>query len=241
MRCVEAIEKRLGVSFNDPALLRLALVHSSYLNENPGEFPESNERLEFLGDALLGLVVADEVYRRYPTRPEGGLTALRSALVRGETLARIAESLGLGESLLMGRGEDAGGGRERQSNLAAAFEAMVGAVFQDQGYDAAHALVLGVMAAELDALTGDDVPANPKSALQELVQGRGEAPPSYRVARESGKDHARRFDVEVLVSGKVMGRGSGGRRSQAEQEAAQEALKALGSDTEKEFSNGDQV
>ncbi|MFQ5874820.1 MAG: ribonuclease III [Dehalococcoidia bacterium] len=227
MRELGSLEERLGVSLRDRELLRLAFVHSSYLNENPGLLQESNERLEFLGDALLGLAVAHELYQRYPDRPEGELTALRSALVQGETLARIADSLHLGEYLLMGRGEEAGGGRERQSNLAATFEALVGAVFQDQGFEAARAFVLRVLSKELSTIGRRSVPKNPKSALQELVQGKGIASPSYRIVEVTGKDHARRFTAEVLVEGKVMGRGTGRRKSLAEQDAAQEALRAM--------------
>ena len=225
---LDSLQERLGVSFESRALLQLALVHSSSLNEAPGRFAESNERLEFLGDALIGLVVANEVYRRYPDRPEGELTALRSDLVRGETLARTATSLDLGQQLSMGRGEEAGGGRERPSNLAAAFEALVGAMFLDRGYEVAREFVLRALSQELSDL-GERRPAkNPKSALQELVQSGGGPPPEYRVASVTGKDHARQFTVEVVLSGRVMGSGTGRRKSEAEQAAAAKALTALG-------------
>ena len=226
----DSLEKRLGVSFISRPLLELAFVHSSYLNENPGVFPESNERLEFLGDALIGLVVAHEVYQRLPHRQEGDLTALRSELVRGDTLASVADSLVLCQCLLMGRGEENSGGRERQSALAGALEALVGAVFMDQGYEVARAFTLDALSGQLSAIGHRAAPKNPKSLLQEIVQGQGMDPPSYRIVEATGKDHARRFTVEVLVSGKVTGRGTGQRKSQAEQEAARVALKALGHD-----------
>ncbi len=222
------IEKALSLSFKDKDLLRLSLIHRSFLNENPGAFSESNERLEFLGDALVGLVVAQELFRRHPEKPEGELTTLRSALVRGDTLARIADSLELGEHLLMGRGEEASGGRERQSNLACAFEALLGAVFVDQGYEAARDFVLRVMADEIPSV--ESVPKSTKSVLQERVQRRGVGSPSYRVVEMSGEDHAREFTSEVTVSGEVVGRGRGRRKSEAEAEAASQALKALGYD-----------
>ena len=228
LRQHEPLEAALGVSFRDRDLLRLALAHSSYLNEHPGAVPESNERLEFLGDALIGAVVADELYRRYPLWPEGGLTQARSALVRGDALALVAEGLDLGRRLYMGKGEDAAGGRERPSNLAAALESVVGALFLDQGYDATRDLVLRLFSRELSALGEQTVPQNPKSTLQETVQARGMAPPSYRIVEAEGSDHSPRFTAEVSVDGKVVGRGTGARKSQAEQAAAAEALEAMG-------------
>ena len=227
-----SLEQGLGVSFRDRDLLRLALVHSSYLNENLGAFAESNERLEFLGDALIGLVMAHQVYGAYTDMPEGELTALRSALVRGDTLARVADSLHLGRYLVLGVGEEASGGRERPSNLAAAFEAVAGALLLDQGYDVAAAFVRRALSEELSAIESQKAPSNAKSVLQELVQGRGEASPTYRIVEVTGEDHARRFTAEVVVSDKVIGRGTGRRKSSAEQEAAKEALKALGHDVD---------
>lgn len=225
-----SLEGALGASFEDRAVLALALVHRSFLNENPGAFPESNERLEFLGDAFLGLVVAEELFARHPGKPEGELTAMRSALVCGEALARIARSLDLGGHLLMGRGEEASGGRDRPSNLAAAFEAVTGALLVDQGYHAARSFVIRVMA---DEMSLEEAPRSPKSLLQEMVQCRGAGSPSYRVVETKGADHDPEFTSEVEVSGKVVGRGTGRRKSLAETEAAREALKFLecGGDT----------
>lgn len=230
MDTLESLEKRLGVSFRRRDLLRLALVHRSYLNENVDALPESNERLEFLGDALIGLVVASELYLRYSHRHEGELTAMRSALVQGETLAHVAEGLDLGQCLSMGKGEEAGGGRDRPSNLAATFEALVGALFIDQGYQIASEFVIRILAQDLSTVGQGDVLKAPKSLLQELVQGRGMAIPTYRIVEEIGKDHARQFTAEVEVSGEVLGVGIGPRKSLAEREAAREALKVFGYD-----------
>jgi ribonuclease-3 len=219
---------RLSTSFKDEALLQLALTHGSYVNEHPQASLESNERLEFLGDALVGLAVAEEVYARFPDLPEGQLTAIRSALVRTETLARVADSLGLGASLSMGRGEEASGGRQRSSNLAAAFEAVVGALFLDQGYETAHDFILETLENELAVAGERGTLKNPKGLLQELAQGKGEGLPSYRVLETEGEHHPHRFQAEALISGTVVGRGTGRRKSLAEQEAAGDALKKLG-------------
>ena len=227
MRKHESLERSLPVSFADKRLLRLALIHSSYLNEGAGEFSHSNERLEFLGDAVLGVVVADELYRRYPEWTEGQLTQVRAGLVQGETLATAADRLGLGSHLYMGKGEEAGGGRVRPTNLAAALEALVGALFLDQGFQPARDLVLHVLSQELSALGPESAPRSPKSALQEIVQQRGLAAPSYRIVSATGADHARIFTAEVVVAGKVAGKGEGKRKSLAEQQAAAEALIAL--------------
>ena len=158
------------------------------------------------------------------------MTTQRSALVQRETLARVAKSLDLGNQLLMGLGEEASGGRERPSNLEATFEALVGALFLDQGYQAARTFVLETLADELLEADQRDPPKNPKSLLQELVQGNGGDAPSYRIVEVTGEDHARQFTAEAVVSGNVVGRGTGPRKSNAEQEAARNALKALGHD-----------
>ena len=222
------LEEALEVSFRDRGLLQLALTHSSYLHENPGAVPESNERLEFLGDAVLGMAVADELFRIHPGWSEGELTQARASLVQGRTLARVADRLQLGGHLHMGRGEEAGGGRQRASNLAGALESLVGALFLDRGYAAARDLVLTVLSEELAYVRRQDGLKNPKSTLQEAVQATGDSPPTYGIVEASGQDHAPEFTVEVTVGGRVLGRGSGPRKSEAEQAAATEALKALG-------------
>ena len=227
MALQDSIEVGLGVSFSDKSLLQLALTHSSYLNEDASVEAESNERLEFLGDAVLGCIVAHDLYVRAPHRPEGDLTSMRSDLVRGDTLAQIARSLRLGQFLFMGKGEEGGGGRDRDSNLAAAYEALVGAIFLDKGYDAARDYVLGTFTDELNSASSRPIVKNAKSRLQELVQKHGSDAPSYRIVDIKGQDHARQFTAEVLIAGQVMGKGVGSRKSTAEQEAAQQAVDVL--------------
>ena len=215
----------LGVDFEDQGLLRQALVHRSYLNEHPGSPLESYERMEFLGDAVLELAVSTALYDRLPSLSEGELTKLRSQLVCGESLAAAARSIGLGDALLLGRGEEATGGRSRNTILAAAFEALVAAVFLDRGYQHAREFVLETLADPLEKACRDGAPReNPKSALQELLQGAGLPAPTYRLAEASGPDHRPLFTVEAILDGQVIGRGEGGRKSDAERAAARDAL-----------------
>jgi ribonuclease-3 len=221
------LERRLGVKFKNRALLQQALVHSSFVNENPQIAPESNERLEFLGDAVLGLVVADDLYAAYPERDEGHLTELRTHLVRRDTLAKAARRLKLGEDLKLGRGEDGGGGRTRASNLSHAYESMVGAIFLDGGLKAARKFVRMSLRPEIEAMTERAFPVDPKSRLQELSQSRYQMAPHYRLVQAEGPDHARHFTIEVLLNGKVSGTGSGRSKQDAEKEAANEALANL--------------
>ncbi len=222
-----ALEERLGVKFNDAALLTQALVHSSYVNENPHEAPESNERLEFLGDAVLGLVVADDLYAAYPEQHEGELTELRTLLVRRDTLAKAGRRLRLGDALYLGRGEEGGGGRSRPTNLAHAYEALVGAIFLDRGLAAARRFVRRSLEQEFKALPERQFPLDPKSRLQEVSQSRYQTPPHYRLVEAEGPDHARRFTVEVLIDGNSLGTGQGLSKQEAEKEAAREALAHL--------------
>jgi ribonuclease-3 len=220
------LEKRLGVKFKKRALLHQALVHSSYVNENPSEAPESNERLEFLGDAVLGLIVADDLYAAYPQSDEGQLTERRTHLVRRDTLAKAARRLGLGDELLLGRGEAAGGGRSRPTNLAHAYEAIVGAIFLDGDLAAARRFVRTSLGEEISAMS-EQAPLDAKSRLQEMSQSRYQSPPHYRVVLTEGPDHARQFTVEVMVGGNVMGRGTGRSKQEAEKEAARAAISEL--------------
>ena len=223
----DSLEEALGVSFVDPDLLRLSLAHSSYFNENPGAFSHSNERLEFLGDSVFGVAIAHELYSRHPDWTEGELTQARAALVRGDSLAELAEGLELGVHLYMGRGEEASGGRQRPANLAAALESLVGALLLDQGYEAANALVLRIFADDLGRVAERAAAKDPKSALQEAVQSKGSPAPSYEIVEVLGEDHAPSFTAQVTVSGRVVGRGNGSRKSLAEEAAAAEALKAM--------------
>jgi ribonuclease-3 len=223
---VAELSARLGLEFRDPGLLALALVHPSLVNEAGLDRTISNQRLEFLGDAVIGLVVAETLYRKHPDWTEGRLTVARSTLVSGDTLAAVAEEIGLGATLVMGKGEESGGGSGRPTNLAAALEALIGATLLDGGHEVASALTLRLLGDRLDAADGETGP-NAKTALQELVQGRELAAPIYHIVSQSGDPHEMSFTAEVEVDGKVAGSGTGPRKSAAEQAAASAALAAL--------------
>ncbi len=223
-------EKALGVDFKNIALLQQALVHSSFINENPAYVSGHNERLELLGDAVLGLIVAEELYRSSPDLTEGEMTRLRAALVRRDTLARVARSIGLGDFLYMGKGEEAGGGRSKATNLAGALEAVVAAVYLDCGIAAARDMVARLFAAEWPKLAGPGAGVDCKSRLQEFTQSRFQQAPAYRLVAEAGQPHDPVFTVEVCVSDRVVATGSGRSKKLAETEAARAALERLGAD-----------
>jgi len=216
-------QDRLGIAFRDPGLLRVALTHPSYANEHPEQGHDTNERLEFLGDAVLGLIVAESLYADFPEIEEGRLTEWRAQLVCGPTLSRVATRLGLGDLLLLGRGEEATGGRNREGNLERVFEAVVGAVMLDQGLEAARAFAQAALREEFAALDADPGVLNPKGALQQLVQG-VLGRPQYVTVAEEGPEHARRFTIEARIEGEVVGTGMGSSKHQAEKEAARQAL-----------------
>ena len=227
MTSLEAeVEARLGVTFHRPALLRQAFVHRSYLNEYPEEGLESNERLEFFGDAVLSYVVAERLFRDCPDCDEGDLTEWRGHLVRRDSLAAFARGLGLGDFFLLGRGEEAAGGRERAANLASLFEAVVGAIAIDRGLVAARRFIFRALGPELD-LRGRPTPVDPKSRLQELVQGQWQRAPVYKTVQEEGPEHKKVFTVEVSIQGRVLGSGIGNSKQEAEREAARHALAGL--------------
>lgn len=203
-------------------------MHSSYLHENPGAPLASNERLEFLGDAFLGYVVAAELYQRFPEEPEGTLTRLRAGAVQRDTLAAVARGLGLGHYLLLGKGEERTGGRDRASNLASLYEAVVGALLLDGGEAVAREFVLRTLRDVLQAVAEGTLGADYKSQLQEYCQARGWVSPDYRVVTEEGPPHARRYVVEALVQGEALGHGMGPNKQGAEKDAARSALATLG-------------
>ena len=222
----------LGFRFRDPGLFRRALVHRSYCNEHNLDATESYERLEFLGDAVLELTVSAHLYRQLPDADEGQLTKARASLVRGATLARVARRWGLGELLVVGRGVEASGGRNQDSVLAAAVEAVIAAVYLDQGLEAAREFITVNMIDEMAAVTlslskGGTPPENPKSRLQEYLQGQGRPAPTYRLADRQGPDHNPVFSVEAVSDGEIIGKGQGGKKSDAERAAAAAALTAL--------------
>ena len=224
------LQETLRLSFSDLSLLEQALVHSSYVNENPGFVSASNERLEFLGDAVLGLVVAEKLYQDFPELAEGKMTKLRSVLVSRDTLARLAKVIKLGDYLYLGKGEEASGGRHKSANLAGAIEAVIAAVFLDRGLIATREIILKLIDEELRKVIRQRSEVDYKSQLQEIVQSRYRSVPDYRLLETTGPDHAKRFTVEVIVGGIVLGRGSGKSKKIAETEAARSALEQLSAD-----------
>ncbi len=223
---MQALEKKLGYKFNNIALLENALTHSSFANEVRGGVT-SNERLEFLGDSVLSVIVADYLFSNFKTIPEGELTKLRASLVCEKSLCAFSRELGLGEFLKLGRGEEKGGGRERDSILADAFEAVLAAVYLDGGMDAARQLVLRFVLPELEN-KDDDVFKDYKTALQEIIQRNPEESVTYILTGESGPDHNKVFEVEVHLNSNVIGVGKGKNKKQAEQMAAKQALALMG-------------
>jgi ribonuclease III len=214
----------LGVHVDDLALLERALVHRSWAFENGGVEP--NERLEFLGDAVLGLVVTDEIFHAHPEEQEGRLAKVRSAAVKTDSLAAIARGLGLGRFVKLGRGEAASGGADKDSILADTLEAVVGAVYLDQGFATAYDLVERLFGDRLVELAGRGAALDYKTSLQELTAARFDVLPRYEVSDE-GPDHAKTFTAVVRVDGEVVGRGEGANKKQAEQRAAREAYRRL--------------
>jgi ribonuclease-3 len=226
-RAPASLQKTLDIDFRRPALLEQALVHRSYLNEAPELDLESNERMEFLGDAVLGLVISERLYNDYPALSEGHLSQIRALLVRWDTLAEAAERISLGDYLIMGRGEEMSGGRTRPSNLAGGLEALIGAAFLDGGITKAKKLVLKLLGPELEKVAAGAVAVDSKSQLQHVVQTRWHEIPTYRLISSVGPDHAKTFTVEVVAQGEVLGRGEGRNKKQAELAAASQALETL--------------
>ncbi len=221
------LQQTLGVSFKEPSLLKQALVHSSYVNENPSLAPVSNERLEFLGDAVLGMVVAAKLYADFPHLSEGEMTKFRAVLVRRDTLTRMARVIRLGDHLYMGKGEQASGGRDKPANLAGALEAVIAAIFLDQGSAITQSFILRLLDTELQKVVSQHTGTDYKSQLQELIQAREQQTPTYHVIEATGPDHDKRFTVEVRLGDTILGRGSGKSKKAAEAEAARSTLEQL--------------
>ncbi len=227
---VEKLSKKIGVVFNDIALLQQALTHRSYLNEHRSYKLEHNERLEFLGDAVLELVVTEYLYKNYPN-PEGELTNWRAALVNGEMLAKISKKLGVEEFLLMSKGEAKDLGKARMYLLANAFEAIIGSIYLDQkerGYDAAKDFILKNVVSELPEIIEKRLYMDPKSWFQEKAQEETGITPSYRVVEESGPDHDKRFIVGVYLNDKLIATGEGLSKQEAQRNAAAAGLETKG-------------
>ena len=224
MANLAALQQALGVSFNNLSLLEQALVHSSYVNEHPGFTGVSNERLEFLGDAVLDLVVAKRLFQGFPYLNEGEMTKVRSALVSRNSLARIAGTLSLGSHLSLGKGEEASGGRDKPANLASALEAVIAAVFLDQGSAVTKEFILRLLDKKLQEVVSRGIKTDYKSRLQELIQSRWQETPAYYLVEAVGPPHEQRFTIEVRGGDTVLGRGSGKSKKAAETEAARLAL-----------------
>jgi ribonuclease-3 len=222
-----SLNRTLGYSFRDSSLLQAALIHTSYVNERPGRGLESNERLEFLGDAVLGVVVAHRLYALRPESAEGELTVLRAWLVRQSTLARWARQLSLGSHLLLGRGEARGGGRDRPALLSRGFEAVLGAIYLDGGLDAANAVLLPFIDQEIESGFSPQRVVDAKSRLQQITQARFESTPTYSMVEHSGPGHEPVFVVEVRAGPEVLARGTGHSKRAAQQAAAHAALQML--------------
>ena len=224
MNELQQLEQRLGLVFTDKSLLRRALIHRSYLNEHPEFLLEDNERLEFLGDAILDAVVGEYLYHRFPELREGPLTSLRSVLVRRETLARFARRLDLGPHMMMGHGEAESGGRGRPAILCAAFESLVGALYLDQGLEAVQRFVGPMIGPEAVQALEEHSDKDAKSLLQELAQAQLRHTPRYVTVAESGPDHAKEFTVQVIIGRQVYGQGIGPSKQRAAQAAAEQAV-----------------
>lgn len=224
MNSLNQLETRLGIHFSDKSLLQRALTHPSYLNEHPDFGFSDNERLEFLGDAVLDFVTGAHLYHRFPELDEGVLTSLRSALVRRETLARFAQELDLGTHMLMGHGEAESGGRRRAATLCDVFEAVVGAVYLDQGLEAVEKVVQPLIDPEIAQVLRERSDRDAKSLLQEYAQAHLRCTPRYTTVSEIGPDHAKEFTVEVRICGQVCGQGTGHNKQSAAQAAAAQAL-----------------
>lgn len=220
------LEEKIGISFGDSKILRQAFVHRSYLNEHRSSKMESNERLEFLGDAVLELVVTEHLYKNYPN-PEGELTNWRSALVKGETLSKVARELDLGSYLFLSHGEEKSGGRDKDYLLANTFEALIGVIYLEKGYNVSQKFITDFLLIHLEYILESGAHIDSKSRLQEMAQDKVGVTPSYTVQDEKGPDHDKMFTMGAFIGDRMVGKGEGGSKQAAEQEAAEDALKRL--------------
>ena len=219
-----AFQETIGVQFIEHALLEQALTHRSYLNENPTTKRGHNERLEFLGDAVLELIVTDYLFQEYPKKPEGELTNYRAALVNSDMLARVASELGVGDHVMLSKGEAKDKGRARGYILANAFEAIIGAIYEDQGYDVAKGFVAKFLLPKMTEVIERKLWKDPKSAFQEAAQDKASVTPTYKVMEETGPDHDKRFVVGVFLEKELVASGHGASKQEAELNAARAGL-----------------
>ncbi len=221
------VEKKLGVTFKDATLLKNALVHRSYLNENRSKGLENNERLEFLGDAVLELIISAELFVKYPNKTEGELTSIRSAIVRTESLAQESRRLEIAEDILMSKGERDSGGQDKDFILANTYEAILGAMYLDLGIKECQKFVKRTALKKLPRVISEELFIDPKTKIQELVQAKYKVTPVYKVIKEHGPDHDKSFTVALKVGSKIMAKGSGLSKQKAEEQAAQKGIDIL--------------
>jgi ribonuclease III len=224
---MNSIEKKLGIVFKNKKLLKRALTHRSFLNENRGMGLKNNERLEFLGDAVLELIISSELFESYPKRAEGELTGIRSALVRTESLADESRRIGIGEHLLMSKGEEDSGGRDKDYLLANAYEAILGAIYLDKGLEVCRAFVERTLLKQLNYIVDNELFIDPKTKIQELIQAEYKVTPTYEVIEERGPDHNKNFIVVLKIGDKFSCKGYGSSKQRAEEDAAQKAIKKI--------------
>ena len=224
----EKLGKKIKIKFKNKNLLKQAFVHRSYLNENPNCMMEQNERLEFLGDAVMELVVTNYLFKNYPQNPEGDLTTWRAALVNSKMLAGVATKLGFNDYLMLSKGEAQDKGRARQFILANTFEAVVGAIYLDSGFEKAGKFICDNLVCELDRVLKEKLYLDPKSHFQEEAQGKVGITPSYELVEQEGPDHAKKFVIGVYLNGDMIAKGEGPSKQAAQEDAARKALKKKG-------------
>jgi len=224
MKDLAKLSKKIGVKFTHPEILKTAFVHKSYLNEHKNKGLFDNERLEFLGDAVLELVATGHLFRHYPDQDEGTMTSFRSALVKGKHLAEISQSLELGTYLFLSRGEENSGGREKSYILANTLEALIGAIYLDRGYTAAAKFIQKFILQRLDEIIAKGLHIDAKSSFQEISQERLSITPHYELLSEEGPDHSKNFTMGAYIGAELIAKGHGGSKQKAEDEAAKNAL-----------------
>lgn len=230
MNNIKDFEKKIGIDFNNKDLLLLALTHRSYVNEHK-DTDSHNERLEFLGDAVLELITSDYLFNTYPNRTEGDLTSFRAALVRTESLAETAQEIGVGDNIRLSKGEEDTGGRTKNYLLANAFEAIIGAIYLDKGYESAREFVHNHLLKKIEYIVENRLDIDSKTKIQEISQAQYRVTPIYEVIEEEGPDHDKRFTVVVKINGKEIGKGFGTSKQKAEEDAAKSGIEYLEKDS----------
>ena len=227
MENLNEIQKNIGLDFQNPELLEIALTHRSYLNEHQGAKLQNNERQEYLGDAVLELIISDYIFRKYPDKAEGELTSIRSAVVRTESLAEESRKLGIGEHLQMSKGEKDSGGKDKDYLLANAYEAVLGAIYLDSGMESCIQFVTRTLVPKIDYIVENNLFIDPKTQAQEIIQSRYKTTPTYEIVKEEGPDHDKKFTVALLINRKEKAQGQGTSKQKAEESAALAAIEII--------------